>query len=84
MAAKYGPVSRSHCFGRNPAITGWGRSQQTNWGCSPAKAVSSSTHGCEIVPAGCSQRGLMLLAFDEHACNRRAPPLGRLSKSGPD
>src|SRR5947207_8827253 len=79
MAAKYGPVYRSHVLGET-SITALGPEANELVLFDQAK-LFSSTHGWEIVLGRLFPRGLMLLDFDEHRLHRRA--LSIAFKSGP-
>src|SRR5882757_8623282 len=79
MAAKYGPVYRSHILGET-SITMLGPEANELVLFDQSK-LFSSTHGWEIVLGRLFPRGLMLLDFDEHRLHRRA--LSVAFKSGP-
>jgi cytochrome P450 len=70
MAAKYGPVYRSHVLGET-SITALGPEANELVLFDQAK-LFSSTHGWAIVLGRLFPRGLMLLDFDEHRLHRRA------------
>jgi Cytochrome P450 len=79
MAAKYGPVYRSHVLGET-SITALGP-EANELVLFDQQKLFSSTHGWEIVLGRLFPRGLMLLDFDEHRLHRRA--LSVAFKSGP-
>src|ERR1700704_1375225 len=70
MAAKYGPVYRSHVLGET-SITALGP-EANEIVLFDQQKLFSSTHGWEIVLGRLFPRGLMLLDFDEHRLHRRA------------
>jgi len=79
MAAKYGPVYRSHVLGET-SVTALGP-EANELLLFDQQKLFSSTHGWEIVLGRLFPRGLMLLDFDEHRLHRRA--LSVAFKSGP-
>jgi cytochrome P450 len=79
MAAKYGPVYRTHMLGET-SITALGP-EANELVLFDQQKLFSSTHGWEIVLGRLFPRGLMLLDFEEHRLHRRA--LSVAFKSGP-
>src|SRR5947207_2999229 len=79
MAAKFGPVYRSHVLGET-SITALGP-EANELALFDQQKLFSSTYGWEIVLGRLFPRGLMLLDFDEHRLHRRA--LSVAFKSGP-
>jgi cytochrome P450 len=79
MAAKYGPVYRSHVLGET-SITALGP-EANELLLFDQQKLFSSTHGWAIVLGRLFPRGLMLLDFEEHRLHRRA--LSVAFKSGP-
>jgi cytochrome P450 len=79
MAAKYGPIYRTHVLGET-SITALGP-EANELVLFDQQKLFSSTHGWAIVLGRLFPRGLMLLDFDEHRLHRRA--LSVAFKSGP-